>query len=402
MIDNCSGPPEATQGPRPPEEGNRMIGKRKSSPALAGSLASLLLLAACAGQSAYIPMVGANYRIPSDFKIVGYFPSWSGDPKTIRYRDLTHVCYAFASPTSDGGYAKIDNEDRLIDVVTRAHAERVKVLLSLGGGGAVDPDAFDTIAADPALTAAFVENTMDLLARYCLDGIDMDWEFPGTADAQDFANLMHALSERIHGAGRLLSVAVSATNYHGKDCLDSVIDDVDFLNIMAYDDGYKVPGAQHSTYWFAKAAMDYWLDVRRVPPSKAILGVPFYGRSLKNRHSISYSDVLESDPWASSSDVSSGFGYNGFDTLRAKAVNLARVRGGGIMIWQLNQDAEGSASLLNAIFDAIKEPVEPVSEEEPAPVVPEPIAPAPAAPNAPSVAAPAAPPVPAAPPAPAP
>ena len=139
MIDNCSGPPEATQGPRQPEEGNRMIRKGKSSLALAGSLASLLLLAGCASQTAYIPTVGADYRIPAGFKIVGYFPSWSGDPKTIRYRALTHVCYAFASPTMEGGYAKIANEDRLIDLVTRAHAARVKVLLSLEEGERLIP-----------------------------------------------------------------------------------------------------------------------------------------------------------------------------------------------------------------------------------------------------------------------
>jgi len=29
------------------------------------------------------------------------------------------------------------------------------------------------------------------------------------------------------------------------------------------------------------------------------------------------------------------------------------------MIWQLNQDAKGAASLLNAIFDAVKAPLEP-------------------------------------------
>jgi len=38
---------------------------------------------------------------------------------------------------------------------------------------------------------------------------------------------------------------------------------------------------------------------------------------------------------------------------------LARAKGGGVMVWQLNQDAAGENSLLNAIFDAIKEPWRP-------------------------------------------
>lgn len=322
---------------------------------------SLLLLISCASGAAYIPTVPSGYRIPADFKIVGYFPSWSGDPRTIQYRELTHICYAFATPMADGSYAAIPNERKLMDLAARAHAAGVKVLLSVGGGGTGYASALAAIAADSVLTEQFVDRSVDLIGEYGLDGIDMDWEFPAAQDALSFSLLMHALSARLHEAGLELSIAVSATSFHGKNCLDSVIEDVDFLNIMAYDDGYGVPGAPHSSYWYAQAAMDYWLVNRSVPKAKAILGVPFYGRSLTDRHSISYSKVLVVDPWASSADVSGEFGYNGFDTLRAKAVNLARLRGGGIMIWQLNQDADGSASLLNAIFDAIKEPVPPAA-----------------------------------------
>ncbi len=327
--------------------------------ALTGASFSLLFLISCATGPAYIPAVSEGYRIPADFRIVGYFPSWSGDPKNIQYRALTHICYAFATPMMDGGYAAIPNERKLLDLTARAHAAGVKVLLSVGGGGTGYESALAAIASDSVLTEQFVDNSMDLIGEYGLDGIDMDWEFPTTLDALSFSLLMHSLSTRLHEAGLELSIAVSATSFHGKDCLDSVIEDVDFLNIMAYDDGYGLPGAHHSSYWFAQAAMDYWIEARGAPKAKAVLGVPFYGRSLKDRHSISYIKVLGVDPWAFSADVSGEFGYNGFDTLRAKAVNLARLRGGGIMIWQLNQDAGGSASLLNAIFDAIKEPVAP-------------------------------------------
>jgi chitinase len=331
----------------------------RSTLARAGALILLPLLAACASQTAYIPTVSESFRLPADFKMVGYFPSWSGEPKTIQYRALTHICYAFATPTMEGGFDKIEHEDKLIALVTKAHANKVKVLLSMGGWNTGEPNAYDTIAADPTLLSTFSENTMTLIARYCLDGIDMDWEFPTASTAQIFADLMHALSEKLHVAGKQLSIAVSADATHGQYYLDGIIQDVDFLNIMAYDDGYGTPNVHHSTYWFARAALDYWMGTRQVPKAKAILGVPFYGRSLKDRHSKSYFLLRKADPRASASDVSGEFGYNGFDTLRAKAVNLARVRGGGIMIWQLNQDANGSDSLLNAIFDAVKEPVEP-------------------------------------------
>jgi GH18 family chitinase len=324
------------------------------------------LLSACATPIAYIPPVAEGFGIPAGFRIVGYFPSWSGDPTTIQYRALTHICYAFGAPTMEGGYKPIDNVEKLVVVIALAHTTNVKVLLSLGGWNDGDTNVFEKISSDPDLTARFVDATLAELNYYDFDGIDMDWEFPGAASSANFATLMSALSVKLHEAGKELSIAVSATDWHGRHILDSVIADVDFLNIMAYDDGYGMPpGVPHSSYWFARNALDYWVSVRQVPREKAILGVPFYGRSLKDRHSISYFRLRKSDPRASASDVSGEFGYNGFDTLRAKAVNLARARAGGIMIWQLNQDASGPESLLNAIFDVVKEPVEP---QEPVPL----------------------------------
>jgi GH18 family chitinase len=131
----------------------------RSIVARAGALILLPLLAACASQTAYIPTVRENFRIPADFKMVGYFPSWSGDPKKIQYRALTHICYAFAIPTMEGGFKNIENENKLIALVTEAHANRVKVLLSLGGWNTGEPNAYDTIAADPALVSTWIGNS---------------------------------------------------------------------------------------------------------------------------------------------------------------------------------------------------------------------------------------------------
>jgi GH18 family chitinase len=316
-----------------------------------------LALAGCATWRSYtpIPIVAHDYRTPSDFRIVGYFPSWSGHPDQVQYRALTHINYAFVSPTMGGGYYPVDKPEKLESLVTYAHAFGVRVLASLGGGSDEKNNAFEAIAADPLLTAAFCDSTMALLEQYDLDGIDMDWEFPTADDADGFAALMSALADRLHAAHKLLTVAVSADAVHGCNYEDSVISDVDFLNIMAYDDGYGQCGVHHSSYAFAEAAMTYWLADRSVPADKAVLGLPFYGRSLVNRHSRTFSSILSKDRNAPGKDVSGEYGYNGFATIRAKTLGLARAKGGGVMIWQLNQDASGEFSLLNALFDAVKE-----------------------------------------------
>jgi chitinase len=328
---------------------------KKLPPLVLGALGAVLALAGCR-TFVPIPMVGEGYRLPPDFRVVGYFPSWSGDPAEIQYRALTHIDYAFLTPNREGGYLPVPNAEKLVALVDRAHANGVKVLASLGGSDDGGTDAFETIATDPAVSTVFVANTMALVAGYGLDGIDVDWEFPAMKVADEYAALMHTLAARLHAAGCLLTAAVSAGSYHGGAIRHSVIDDVDFLNVMAYDDGYRQPGVHHSTYDFAWAAIRYWLNQRDAPPSKVILGVPFYGRSLRDRHSRTYKSILARDFNAPGKDVSGEFGYNGFTTLRDKTLRLAHNLGGGIMIWQIAQDAPGTTSLLNAIFDAVKVP----------------------------------------------
>ena len=320
-------------------------------------MALLLAFSSCATQIAFIPVVSQKFRLPRHFRMVGYFPSWSGDPHRIDYRALTDICWAFASPRESATYEELTHPNQLKLLVKLAHEHRVRVLLSLDGGASFDPKAFPTIVAYPQLTQAFINNTLGLVYYYHLDGVDLDWEFPAPSQAQDFASFVQQLSQKLHSEGKLLSLAVSASPQTDQVFTDSVLKAVDFVNIMAYDDGWNKPyGWPQSSYQFARSALQYWLKVRHLPPSKAILGVPFYGRRFSDHHARTFSDILKHDSQATASDTSQGFSYNGFDTLRAKAVNLARAHGGGLMIWQLNQDATGTNSLLNALFDAVKVP----------------------------------------------
>jgi chitinase len=318
----------------------------------------LLALAGCVTTGSFtpIPVVGEEYGIPPGFRIVGYFPSWSGQAVDVQYQALTHINYAFLAANKEGGYQPVPNPEKLSELVTIAHAYGVKVLGSLGGYNDGKTDAFQAIAADAGIAALFIDNTLALVDEYQLDGVDIDWEYPSLEAADNYAALMHSLAARLHAAGKLLTAAVSATDFHGSAIRDSAIADVDFLNIMAYDDGYGQPGVHHSTYDFAFDAIHYWRTDRGAPGSKLVLGVPFYGRSLKDRHARTFKGIFAADSAAPGKDVSGGFGYNGFATLRDKTLRLARNLGSGIMIWQIAQDAPGTASLLNSIFDAVKVP----------------------------------------------
>jgi GH18 family chitinase len=299
------------------------------------------------------------WRVPAGFRIVGYFPSWSGDPETVRYQALTHINYAFAFVDPTGAYRPVEAPEKLDSVVARAHAAGGKVLISVADGNDGEVSAFGVICSDPVRIQRFVQGTLNFLAVFHLDGADIDWEFPGADTSAGYAALISALAEALHARGLMLSLAVGANDVRGQFVSDQVWQAADWLNVMAYDDrwGNRVR-SPHSTYAFTRSALDYWLETRQVPAPKVVVGVPFYGRSLIDRHSRTYRSLLEQFPEAAASDVAGGFSYNGPDTMRAKIVNQARLRAGGVMIWQLNQDARGSSSLLSLIYDTVKEPSE--------------------------------------------
>ncbi len=286
----------------------------------------------------------------SGFRVVGYMPSWQGDVNNIQYDKLTHINYSFAIPNSDGTIAPIANEAKLQQLVALAHANGVKVLLAVGGwdlgdGGGND-SRFTTLASSPSTRTAFVNNLMNLVNQYNLDGIDMDWEYPdpdtGT-EQQDYELLMQELGAALHAEGQLLTAAVVALGWTGNGITSGVFDDVDFLNIMAYDGG---DGALHSPYSYAVDALNYWLG-RGLPASKAVVGVPFYGRPSWQGYSALISQGA--DPY---SDIYGNVHYNGINTIKDKT-QLALNQASGIMIWELSFDTNDQTSLITAIHEVV-------------------------------------------------
>lgn len=279
----------------------------------------------------------------ADFKVIGYVPSWAGDVNQIQYSKLTHINYAFILPTPSGGFATLDNPGKLQSLVTTAHANNVKVLVSVGGWNNADDSAFETFAASAQGRTNFTNNVINLVNQYNLDGIDIDWEYPDQgASANNFTLLMQQLSTAMHSRGKLLTAAV--VSYNGSSIQNAVFGYVDFLNIMAYDEG----GSNHSTYQLAVNSLNYWIG-RGLPAVKANLGVPFYGRSANEY--VDYKTIL-SRGGSANSDSFAGLGYNGIPTIKSKT-NLAFDQGGGIMIWELSQDATGANSLLTAINQVV-------------------------------------------------
>jgi len=278
-------------------------------------------------------------------RVVGYFPTWAGDVNAIPYDRLTHINYAFVVPTAQGGLTGPSGTDaRLRSLVTAAHARGVKVLIAVGGWNDGNDSGFESLAANAGTRTAFVNNLVNYVNAAGLDGVDIDWEYPDPgASAQNFAALIRELGAAMRSRGKLLTAAVVANGYYGEGVPTSTFADFDFLNIMAYDGGQP-----HSTYDYAVQSLNYWKG-RGLPASKAVLGVPFYGRSPSSY--VGYADLVARDSQAPYKDNVGDVYYNGIATIQAKT-RLGLQQGGGVMIWELTQDTRNDTSLLLAIFNA--------------------------------------------------
>jgi chitinase len=283
----------------------------------------------------------------AQFKTVGYMPSWAGSPADIQYSKLTHINYAFIRPTTTGGLTAVDQPSKLQDLVSRAHAAGVKVGIAVGGWSNLNNQDFESMSGNSTYRNNFVNNIVNLINQYSLDGVDIDWEYPsGGNNPANFNTLMGQLSTAMHTRGKFLTAAVAANGSNADGVQSGVFSSVDFLNLMAYDGG----GSNHSTYDYAVQTINYWKG-RGLPAAKAILGVPFYGRYQTEY--VAYNTLLSRGA-SPNSDFFGNIGYNGIPTIKSKT-NLAFDQGGGIMIWELSQDVNNSNSLLSAINQVVIE-----------------------------------------------
>jgi chitinase len=300
--------------------------------------------------SAAVAVAGAR------FPVIGYFPSWNGaSVGQIQFDKLTHINYAFVNPTEAGGLTGV-NAKLLADLVAGAHAQGVKVSASVGGWKGGNISNWKAMSEHSSTRLEFVKNAVKLCDLYHLDGIDIDWEYPDSSTTENFVAVMKDLDATLHKQGRLLSATVDAMgDKRGAFIRSAVFQYVDFLNIRAYDWNWAARNSPHSTYGLADSSLDYWLK-RGCPRNKAVLGVPFYGRSYNSENNTyaKYRELLQQDEDAANKDQAAGYYYNGIPTV-VKKTELAMRKGGGIMIWEVSQDTTGAASLLGAIDHALRQ-----------------------------------------------
>lgn len=282
---------------------------------------------------------------PGEFRVVGYLPDYRATKYDLsRARSLTDLIVFSAEPTKDGSL----NLDRLKAAPwprLRAFKTRHRVRLILCVGGWERSEHFPAVASSEERRKSFVKAAVRVCLDHRLDGLDLDWEHPKTEKEQDgYGALLTELRGAFKPHGLMLSVTMAAWQKLPQGAFDAV----DAVHLMAYDHEGK-----HSTFDAA------WVDVKSarcqgVPAGKIVLGLPFYGRHTKKRDALTYAEVVEKFMPELDTDEAGSIYFNGPKTIRRKTEFALKNKLGGVMAWELGQDADGKHSLLGVIDETIR------------------------------------------------
>ena len=322
-------------------------------------------------------------------------------PAKIPYRKLTHIAHAFLllDPKGDGSLS-VDPGLIQPDLISRAHAAGVKVLISIGGAETAQGVAFAAVARDPDRRAAFVRNVRRFVEEHGYDGVDVDWEVPNAPDdTEPCVQLVRTLRAELPAPGFLLSMAIPSNPPGWGTGFDvpALAPMLDFVNVMTYDmhgpwsdhAGHNSPmlqsGDDPGREGSLASSADLFANTYGVPPEKINLGTAFYGYEFpgatalwgrcecrQGTRQVDYGTYVKQRVdklgWKSYVDESAGAPYllsqNGagfvsYDDAKSTARKVKYALGtrgfGGVFMWQLAADYDGrSQDLLAAMYRAFR------------------------------------------------
>lgn len=291
----------------------------------------------------------------SRFRVIGYLRTQNitgGQVIPVDFSKVTHINIAFINPDSLGNFHDLAG---LKTFVVQMHQKHVKVLASIGGGSA--PAYYSTLLSK-VYRGDFVQKLAQLAELYDLDGIDVDLE--GERVDTNYESFVIDLSAQLKPKGKLLTAAV-ATVYKDR-YTDKALALFDFISIMSYDKTGpwrpEKPGP-HAPYEMAVEDMNYWAGEKGIAKERLNLGIPFYGYGFGPGApaDLSFRKIVGTYTGAENKDElilpeGGTIYYNGIPTIKNKT-SLALQQAGGIMIWQLLQDAQGDVSLLKTVNETI-------------------------------------------------
>lgn len=223
----------------------------------------------------------------------GYISDWKfhQDLRAEQAACLTHVNYSFGL-VKDGcvSIAHLSQLERLERL--QRDFPQLKVNLSVGGWGA---GGFSPAVATKEGREKLAQSAIQIMKEMNLDGIDWDWEYPGSdaagiewseMDPQNVTALLVLMREKLDmlekETGKKLEQSIAVGAGRVQDYLwEKALPALDTVNLMTYDmtGSYCTPvtnlrKADHAVYSVEECVADF--VKAGVPREKLLLGAAFY------------------------------------------------------------------------------------------------------------------------------
>jgi len=225
----------------------------------------------------------------------------------------THLVYSFVGlNVTHDSIRSLDPWQDLTEDYGKGGFERImklrdryphlKITVAIGGWNEGSTN-YSQLAAEPARRGRFVASAVDFVRKYHFDGLDLDWEFPGSRggspqDKRNFVLLVKELRSAFNKFNLLLTAAFGA----GKSTIDSAYDVaalsvyLDYIHMMCYDyhgtwDHKTGPNAplDSDDVLNVKFTINYMIEMG-APANKLVMGLPLYGRTFLLADSVANSD----------------------------------------------------------------------------------------------------------------
>jgi chitinase len=329
-------------------------------------------------------------------------------PDEIAARKLTRINYAFAN-IQDGRIVAVSPADAPnLTTLVALKQQNPSLQILISAGGWLWSGNFSDAVLTPESRSRFIESAVAFIEEHQLDGLDIDWEYPGqigagnrfrTEDKRNYTLLLAELRKRFDREQKklarplLLSIAAGASDdFLAHTEMRQVARAVDTVNLMAYD--YYEPGSEPRTGNHAPLYTDpadpkhisadasvRQFESEGVPARKIVLGVPFYGHvwgnvppanhglfqpgspvpnafaryrdivgSMLGQGFTRYWDSSASAPYLYNAQNHQFISYEDPESLALKCTYVQRMHLGGVMFWEYDGDASGA--LLNTIDHA--------------------------------------------------
>lgn len=347
----------------------------------------------------------------NDKVIIGYIYA---EDRVLNGRDInaelfTHINFAFAN-IADGliteGF-KADSANYAVLNSLKERNSKLKILVSVGGWSW--SDGFSDMAATKESRRKFIKSAILFIEKYNIDGIDLDWEYPGLPgegnpfkpeDKHNFTLLLQEFRVALDELGEkndkhfMLTIAAGAQADYLKNVEpDKIFPVLDYINLMTYDfvGGWDSITGHHTNLYTpkldsnassCKKSVGLFIHAG-VPSEKLVLGIAFYGKgwkdvSAKNNGLIqlgkgygpgySYKSIKESylnkrgfvryfdssarAPYIYNADSLIMITYEDPESVKFKCEFIKEQKLGGAMFWEYSSDS--SDELITAINKGLK------------------------------------------------